>query len=57
MSYHLVCVQPFHGYDKGQIVTDEAEVLKLMEERDPHFVRIPAPEPAPVATPTTAPKD
>ncbi|NPU23940.1 hypothetical protein [Bradyrhizobium denitrificans] len=58
MAYHLVCVHPFHGYDKGQIVTDPAEVDALMAERDHHFVRIDAPEPAaPAQSPAKAPAE
>lgn len=43
MSYHLVCVQPFHGYVKGQTITDPVEIAKLSTDRDHHFVRIGAP--------------
>ncbi len=52
--FHLVCVVPFHGYQKGQMVTDPAEVAKLMADRDSHFVRIPAPTPAAPMTPAPA---
>lgn len=41
--YNLVCVHPFHGYDKGQIVSDPAEVAKFLKDREHHFVKIPAP--------------
>lgn len=41
--FHLVCRVPFHGYEKGQMVTDPVEVAKLMQDRDHHFVRIAAP--------------
>jgi hypothetical protein len=43
MQFHLVCVNPFHGYEKGQMITDPAEVEKLMADREHHFVRIAAP--------------
>jgi hypothetical protein len=43
MNYHLVCTQPFGNYAKGQLITDEAEVLKLLDDREHHFVRIPVP--------------
>jgi hypothetical protein len=43
MSYHLVCVHPFHNYKKGQMITDSAEVKKLLLDREHHFVRINAP--------------
>lgn len=38
--YHLVCVHPFHGYEKGQLITDPDEVAKLINDRDHHFVKI-----------------
>lgn len=44
MKYHLVCVHPFGKYTKGQRITDPDEVEKLMQDRDHHFVRIPAPQ-------------
>lgn len=50
MAYHLVCVHPFGVYAKGQLITDEAEVDSLMDDRDHHFVRITAPD-QPVAAP------
>lgn len=46
-DYHLVCVHPFDKYTKGQMITDEAEVEKLLPDREHHFVRIAAP-PLPV---------
>jgi hypothetical protein len=61
MDYHLVCVHPFGKYTKGQMITNEAEVAELLEDREHHFVRIPVPpagaiafagvadEPAPVS--------
>lgn len=50
MAFKLVCTQPFHGYEKGQEVTDPAEVERLSDDREHHFVRVayePAPDPAP----------
>jgi hypothetical protein len=41
---HLICIQPFHGYAKGQRVSDPDEVAKLQLDREHHFIRIPAPE-------------
>jgi hypothetical protein len=47
--------QPFHGYEKGQEITDPDEVARLSEDREHHFVRVfyqPAPgapsQPAPI---------
>ena len=48
MAYKLVCTQPFHGYAKGQEITDPSEVARLSEDREHHFVRV-AYEPAPEA--------
>jgi hypothetical protein len=42
MKFNLVCVHPFGKYVKGQIVKDEAEVARLMKDRDHHFVRVAA---------------
>lgn len=44
MAFHLICVHPFHGYEKGQTITDPSEVEKLTEDRERHFVRINAPD-------------
>jgi hypothetical protein len=47
MAFKLVVTQPFHGYEKGQEITDQAEVARLSEDREHHFVRVfyePAPE-------------
>ena len=51
MSYHLVCVQPFHSYVKGQMITDPVEVARLSTDRDHHFVRIGAPVDKPAEAP------
>lgn len=45
-NVHLICVHPFKHYTKGQMVTDEAEVLSLRADREHHFVKIAAPAPA-----------
>jgi hypothetical protein len=44
VSYHLICVHEFHGYKKGQKITDPDEVERLRSDRDHHFVKISAPE-------------
>jgi hypothetical protein len=50
----LVCVLPFHGYAKGQRVTDPHLVADLLKGRDHHFVKVAggsvAGEPAPSST-------
>lgn len=45
MAFKLICVHPFHGYAKGQEITDQAEVARLMQDRDHHFVRVAMSEP------------
>ena len=42
MNYHLICVHPFGKYVKGQKITDPDEVIRLMQDRDHHFVRVAA---------------
>lgn len=45
MHYHLLCIHPFHGYLKGQIIEDQAEVKRLLAERDVHFAKYVMPGP------------
>ena len=47
MKFHLVCVHPFGKYGKGRMITDAAEVEKLLKDREHHFAKIPAPDSAP----------
>lgn len=57
-DFHLVCINPFHNYTKGQMITDPDEVDKLQEDREHHFVRIAipaAPVPEPIVEKTLAP--
>ena len=49
MAYKLVCVHPFHGYDKGQEITDANEVARLLVDREHHFVKVVAPASATAA--------
>lgn len=42
MKFYLICVHAFGKYEKGQMITDEAEVQTLLSDREHHFVRIPA---------------
>lgn len=49
MDYHLICIQPFGKYVKGQMITDAKEVASLLEDRDNHFIRIAIPAAPPVA--------
>jgi hypothetical protein len=55
MAYKLVITQPFHGYVKGQEITDADEIARLSEDREHHFVRVfyeaPIEAPAPVVYP------
>lgn len=42
--FHLQCVHPFHGYEKGQIITAQDEIdMLLKQDRHHHFVKIAAP--------------
>jgi hypothetical protein len=43
MDFHLVCVHPWGPYKRGHRVTDPQEVDRLQQQRDKHFVRVPAP--------------
>jgi len=43
--YHIVCVSPFHNYQKGQMIIDQVEVAKLLSDREHHFVRVAVPNP------------
>ena len=50
MAYKLVCTAPMHRYKKGQVVTDQTEVARLLQKHAHHFVKtMMADEPAPVA--------
>lgn len=48
MEYNLVCVHPFAHYTKGQVVSDQDEVKKLLIENEQNFVRVAAPKKAPI---------
>ncbi len=54
MAFKLVCTQPFHGYEKGQEVTDRDEVERLSEDRERHFVRVFFEDAPPPAAPSRA---
>jgi hypothetical protein len=48
MAYKLVCTAPMHRYKKGQVVTDQAEIARLLLKHGHHFVKTMMPEaPAP----------
>jgi hypothetical protein len=55
MAIKLVCTLPFHGYAKGQQLTDQHLVAALLDARDVHFVKVETPDapdgPAPAAEP------
>lgn len=44
MAFHLICVNAFGKYTKGERVEDQDEVATLSNDRDHHFVRVAAPE-------------
>ena len=52
MAFKLVCTLPFHGYAKGQEITDPDEVAKLLDDREHHFVRVNYEPPAPAGEPS-----
>lgn len=54
MSYHLIVVQPYGKYAKGQKITDPDEIEKVLQNRKHHFVKINAPE-APQSSPLPPP--
>ena len=57
MAIKLVTTLPFHGYAKGQEITDPEEVARLQEDREHHFVRVFVPdEPKPAPAPSPAPE-
>lgn len=44
---YLTVTNPFSGYQKGQRITDEAEVKKILESNNAaNVVKVKAPEPA-----------
>ena len=57
MAFKLVCTQPFHGYKKGQEVTDQDEVARLLNDREHHFVRVHYDPPAPASEPVVYSED
>lgn len=54
--FNLVCIVPFHGYEKGQMVTDQVKVAELSQDREGHFVRVARP-PEPVVEAAAEPED
>ena len=40
MAYKLVCTAPFHGFNKGDVITDPGEVETHLAKRDHHFVKV-----------------
>jgi hypothetical protein len=56
MAYKLVCTAPMHKYKKGQVVTDQTEIDRLLQKHGHHFVKAMADEPAPAAAPAKSAK-
>ena len=54
MPFKLVCVHPFKDFVRGQEITDQDAVKRLMVDRDHHFVRVAMPAAPKVAAPTPA---
>jgi hypothetical protein len=54
MAYKYVVTQPFHGYVKGQEITDPDEIAKVLADHDFRVVRVFVPDqPPPDQTPPT----
>lgn len=52
MAYKYIVVHPFHGYAKGQEVTDPDEIAKVLADNEAHVVRVYVPD-EPAAPPPT----
>lgn len=49
MAFHLTVVVPFGDYQRGSVITNEAEVVKVLaSENAAHVVRVAAPPAEPV---------
>ena len=40
MPYKLIVVHEFHGYPKGAVITDQAEVAQLLDEHEARVVKV-----------------
>jgi hypothetical protein len=40
MPIKLVCRNPFHGYERGQVVLDPDAVAEFLNDRENHFVKV-----------------
>ena len=45
MAFKYVVTQPFHGYDKGDEITDPDEIAKVLADHDFRVVRVYVPDP------------
>jgi hypothetical protein len=44
MAYKYIVTQPFHGYEKGQEITDPAEIARVLTDHDSRVVRVVTPD-------------
>jgi hypothetical protein len=44
MAYKYVVTQPFHGYEKGQEITDPEEIAKVLADHEQRVVRVHVPD-------------
>jgi len=49
MAFKYVVTQPFHGYEKGQEITDPEEIAKVLADHDFRVVRVYVPDKPPPA--------
>ena len=47
MAYKYVVTQEFHGYVKGQEITDPEEIAKILADHDMRVVRVFVPDAPP----------
>jgi hypothetical protein len=51
MAFKYVVTQPFHGYEKGQEITDPEEIAKVLADHDFRVVRVFVPDEPPPPPP------
>jgi len=47
MGFKLVVTQEFHGYQKGQEITDPDVIAQVLAENEPRIVRVTVPDEPP----------
>lgn len=55
MNFHLTVIEPFGGYAKGDEITDQAEVARILaSENEHHVIKRAAPPAEPAKASKTA---